>query len=56
MVYFTSSQAQVNNMKQETYRKIDLDSFNNIMGLEMGLCIVNLAKERDQNIAVQIDR
>ncbi|MBA2584110.1 MAG: heme-binding protein [Bacteroidetes bacterium] len=43
-------------MKQEILKKIELDSFNNRIGLEMGLAIVNLAKERNQNVAVQIDR
>lgn len=53
---FTSLQAQENNMKQEVLRKIELDSFNNSIGLEMGLAIVNLARERNQNVAVQVDR
>jgi len=43
-------------MKEETLRKIELDKFNNRIGLEMGLAIVNLAKERNQNIAVQVER
>ena len=44
-------------MKQEeVLRKIELDSFNNSLGLEMGLAVVNLAKERKQNIAVKIER
>ena len=43
-------------MKEETLRKIELEKFDNRIGLEMGLAIVNLAKERNQNIAVQIER
>ena len=48
--------AQNKNMKQEILKKIELDSFNNQIGLQMGLAIVNLAKERNQNIAVKIER
>ena len=48
--------AQNENMKQEVLKKIKLDSFNNRIGLEMGLVIVNLAKERNQNVAVKIER
>ena len=48
--------AQNKNMKQEALKKIELDSFNNRIGLEMGLAIVNLAKERNQNVAVKIER
>lgn len=43
-------------MKNETLRKIELDQFDNKTGLAIGLKIVNLAKERNQNIAVQIER
>lgn len=43
-------------MNKEVIKKIELDSFNNRIGLEMGLAIVNLAKERNQNVAVQVDR
>ena len=43
-------------MEQEILRKIELDSFNNSLGLEMGLAVVRLAKERNQNVAVKIDR
>lgn len=43
-------------MNREVIRKIELDVFDNRTGLEMGLAIVNLAKERNQQIAVQIDR
>lgn len=54
--FLTNLSAQSENMKQEILKKIELDSFNNRLGLEMGLAIVNLAKERNQNIAVQVDR
>lgn len=37
-------------------RKIELESFNNRVGLDIGLKIVDLAKERNQNIAVQVER
>ena len=43
-------------MKQEILKKIELDSFNNSIGLEMGLAIVNLAKGRNKNVAVKIER
>lgn len=43
-------------MKEETLRKVELEKFDNRIGLEMGLAIVNLAKERNQNIAVQIEK
>ncbi len=43
-------------MKNEYLRKIELDNFDNRTGLEMGLAIVNLAKARNQNIAVQVER
>lgn len=37
-------------------KKIEIDKFSNTIGLEMGMAIVNLAKERHQNVAVQVDR
>jgi len=43
-------------MKEETLRKIELDKFDNRIGFAIGLAIVNLAKERNQNIAVQVER
>ena len=43
-------------MKNEIIKKIHLVQFNNRIGLEMGLAILNLAKERNQNIAVQVER
>lgn len=48
--------AQKENMKQEVVKKIELDSFSNRKGLDMGLAILNLAKERNQNVAVKIER
>ena len=43
-------------MKQEIVRKIELANFSNSLGLEMGVAIVNLAKKRNQTIAVQVER
>jgi uncharacterized protein (UPF0303 family) len=43
-------------MSTEIIRRIEIEKFSNEIGLEMGLAIVNLAKERNQNIAVQIER
>lgn len=43
-------------MNEKTIRKIELDKFDNRIGLEIGLAIFNLAKERKQNIAVQVER
>ena len=48
--------AQNKNIEQVILKKIELDSFSNRLGLEIGLAIVNLAKERNQNIAVQVER
>ncbi|MCJ8281347.1 heme-binding protein [Winogradskyella sp.] len=48
--------AQNKDMKQDILKKIELDSFNNQTGLKMGLAILNLAKERHQNIAVKVER
>ena len=47
--------AQTKNEK-EVLRKIELDSFNNQLGMEMGLAIIDLAKKKNKNIAVQIER
>ena len=41
---------------QEALKQIELEKFTNSMGLEMGLAIIHLAKERDQKIAVEISR
>ena len=54
--FSTILSAQNKNMKQIILKKIELDSFSNKLGLEIGLTIVNLAKERNQNIAVQVER
>lgn len=43
-------------MSKEPLRKIELNEFDNRIGLEMGLTIFNLAKERNQHIAVKIER
>ena len=43
-------------MKAEVLRKIELEKFNNRIGLEMGMKIVRLAQGRNQGIAVKIDR
>ncbi len=43
-------------MNNKTIKKIELDKFDNRTGLEIGLAIVNIAKERNQNVAVQIER
>jgi uncharacterized protein (UPF0303 family) len=43
-------------MNEETLKKIELAKFDNEIGLEIGLTIINLAKERNQNIAVQVER
>lgn len=42
--------------ENEVIRKIELDSFSNRMALEMGMKIINLAKSRNQHIAVEICR
>ena len=42
--------AQNKHMKQEILKKIELNNFNNRIGLEMGLTILNLAKERKQKV------
>ena len=47
--------AQTKNVKEVT-RKIELDSFNNQLGMEMGLAIIDLAKKKNKNIAVQVER
>jgi uncharacterized protein (UPF0303 family) len=37
-------------------RKIELDSFSNQTALDMGMAIINIAKSRNQHIAVEISR
>ena len=43
-------------MTQEILRKIELKEFSNRIGLEMGLAVLSLAKERNQKIAVEVSR
>jgi len=45
-----------NKNEKEVTKKIELDSFSNRMALEMGLKIIDLAKNRNQHIAVEICR
>ena len=40
----------------ETIKKIELDNFSNRIAFEMGLKILDLAKSRNQHIAVEISR
>lgn len=42
--------------KNEVIKKIVVKSFSNSIALEMGLAIINLAKDRNQHIAVEICR
>ena len=51
-----STNKQQTTMDGETLRKIELDQFNNKIGMDIGLAIINLAKERDQHIAVKVER
>ena len=41
---------------KEILKKIELDSFSNSMALDMGLRIIELAKTREQQVAVEISR
>jgi uncharacterized protein (UPF0303 family) len=41
---------------KEIIRRIELESFSNQIAMEMGLRIIELAKSRDQAIAVEISR
>ena len=45
-----------NETENDVIRKIELDSFSNQRALEMGLKIIDLAKSRNQHIAVEICR
>ncbi|MFN3529723.1 MAG: heme-degrading domain-containing protein [Bacteroidia bacterium] len=47
------AQLEANN---EVVKKIELDSFSNKIALEMGLAIIDMAKNRNQHIAVEICR
>ena len=42
--------------QNEIIKKIELESFSNRIALEMGLKIIELAKSRNQHIAVEISR
>jgi len=48
--------AQQHNTDNGVMKKIELDSFSNRIALEMGLTIIDLAKSRNQHIAVEICR
>jgi len=43
-------------IQEQIIRKIELESFSNKLALEMGLKIIDLAKSRNQQIAVEICR
>jgi uncharacterized protein (UPF0303 family) len=45
-----------NKPNNEVIKKIKLDSFSNKIALEIGLTIIDLAKSRNQHIAVEICR
>jgi uncharacterized protein (UPF0303 family) len=47
--------AQTTN-QTEVIRKIELDSFSNRLALDMGMTILDLAKSRNQHIAIEICR
>ena len=47
---------QNNKNNKEVIKKIELDSFSNAMALDIGLKIIDLAKIRNQNIAVEVCR
>ena len=45
-----------NNKEVEILKRIELDSFSNRTAMEMGLRIIDLAKSRNQHIAIEISR
>ena len=45
-----------NNKEVEILKRIELDSFSNRTAMEMGLAIIDLAKSRNQHIAIEISR
>ena len=45
-----------NNEEVEILKRIELDGFSNRTAMEMGLRIIDLAKSRNQHIAVEISR
>lgn len=55
---YSQEKQEIHSIKMDNniIKKIELETFNNRIGLEMGLAIENLAKERNQNIVVQIER
>lgn len=48
--------AQHKTGNEEIIKKIEFQSFNNKLALEMGLAIVDLAKSRNQHIGIEISR
>ena len=48
--------AQTKTEKQEIMKKIELEKFDNRMAFEMGLKVIDLAKSRNQHIAIEIVR
>lgn len=54
--FITNMSGQNANMKTEILRKIEVESFSNKLGLEMGLAIIELARERKQSVAVKVER
>jgi len=50
---FSNTHAEMN---EAIVKRIVLEKFSNRIGLEMGLAVVNLAKEQKKNIAVEISR
>ncbi len=55
IINFTTN-AQTRTVKEEIMKKIELDNFDNRMAFEMGAKIIDLAKSRNQHIAVEIVR
>ena len=45
-----------NNKEVEILKRIELDSFSNRTAMEMGIKIIDLAKSRNQHIAIEISR
>ena len=45
-----------NKIENKAIKKMELENFNNKLALEMGLSIIDLAKTRNQHIAVEISR
>lgn len=51
-----TTNAQTKSQNEEVLKKIELEKFDNKIGLEMGLAIIDLAKKRNQQIGVEICR